>query len=54
MHVHVGLYDAIILDMDSKGISTGVSSTPQASVKEHYLTNTRMLLKGSGTNIMHH
>ena len=49
----IGLYDAIILDVDSKDVSAGVSSPPQAFVEQQFLTNTRLLLKGSGkfTNI---
>ena len=44
----LGLYDAIILDVDSKDVSTGVSSPPRAFVDEQFLTDTRLLLKESG------
>ena len=53
LYIKLGLYDAIILDVDSKDVSAGVSSPPQAFVEQQFLTNTQLLLKGSGefTNI---
>ena len=44
----LGLYDAIILDVDSKDVSSGVSSPPQAFVDKKFLSDTRLLLKDSG------
>jgi hypothetical protein len=44
----VGLYDAIILDVDSKDVSTGVSSPPRAFIDKQFLIDTRLLLKESG------
>lgn len=35
----IGLYDAIILVVDSKDVAAGVSSPPQALVEREFLTN---------------
>lgn len=48
----LGLYDAIVLDVDSKDISAGVSSPPLAFVEKHFLTNSKLLLKDSGIWLM--
>ena len=48
LYIDVGLYDAIILDVDSKDVSAGISSPPQAFVEQQFLTNTQLLLKRSG------
>ena len=36
---NLGLYDAIILDVDSKDVGAGISSPPQAFVEKKFLAN---------------
>lgn len=50
----LGLYDAIILDVDSKDVSAGVSSPPQDFVQNEFLANAKVLLKDSGIIIIMH
>lgn len=43
-----GCYDVIILDVDSKDTSAGMSSPPQVFVEREFLNNSKQLLKEHG------
>lgn len=44
----VGIYDVILLDVDSKDMSTGMSSPPQQFLQRDFLGSLKLLLKPSG------
>ena len=45
-----GLFDVIVLDVDSKDMSCGVSSPPETFLEKQFLSNVKLLLKDSGTS----
>ena len=48
MKLPTGCYDVIILDVDSKDTSVGMSSPPAAFVEKDFLNNSKELLTEHG------